>query len=260
MYSMSMVALLLLAVASAAHSREMPEGRIAFKACPIVQDTDTVPCWVTEYGGELYYIGIQTDSSSPFHPPYLGHQALFEGRITDKPRICGGIVVEPVNVSVMPEIDPNCDEIRPASDKYKVDFHPRGPGPSTGRLAFRPPPPITDGLAPPYEPRTFAVYYDFNTPIRGYHYIVLNRAFEYAGAIDASKVVISGYRGETLLSDGTLLTENADISGIRAREIERLFKEAGLDSSYELTWSEQPIRADGVDDWKSRRIEITVEP
>ena len=246
--------------ASVAVGAEPPQGRIAFKACPIVQDTDTVPCWVSEYDGELYYIGIQTDSSAPYNPPYLGHQALFEGHIKDRPRICGGIVLEPVNVAVMPELDPGCDEIRPASDRYKVDFHPRGPGPSTGQLAFRPPPPVSEGLTPPYEPRTFTLYYDFDTPARGRHYQALNSAFEYARATGATTFVIASYRGATLLSDGSVLTEKAAISRIRAQEVERLLNDAGLAGRYDVNWTETPVEADGVDDWQSRRTDITVEP
>ena len=47
-----------------------------FVSCPIVRDTKTVPCWLAEYDGELYYLGIQTDVSAEFHPPYLGHGAV----------------------------------------------------------------------------------------------------------------------------------------------------------------------------------------
>ena len=70
-----------------------------FVACPIVQDTKTVPCWMSESEGELYYLGIQTDISADFHPPYLGHQVLVEGIVSTEPRVCGGVVLKPVRVS-----------------------------------------------------------------------------------------------------------------------------------------------------------------
>src|SRR5262245_52564878 len=70
-----------------------------FVSCPVVQDTKTVPCWVSEYRGELYYLGIQSDISADFHPPYLGHKVLVEGILSGEPRICGGIVLKPVVVS-----------------------------------------------------------------------------------------------------------------------------------------------------------------
>ena len=46
---------------------------------PIVQDTATVPCWMADYEGKRYYLGIQQEQSSAFHPPWLSHQVLVEG-------------------------------------------------------------------------------------------------------------------------------------------------------------------------------------
>src|SRR5690606_4481636 len=68
-------------------------ANISFVACPIIQDTNTVPCWLAEHEGELYFLGIQTDASG-WSPPWLGHKLLVEGTITDNPRVCGGIVLE----------------------------------------------------------------------------------------------------------------------------------------------------------------------
>ena len=45
-----------------------------FVSCPIVRDTKTVPCFLAEYDGELYYLGIQQDITSEFHPPQLKHK------------------------------------------------------------------------------------------------------------------------------------------------------------------------------------------
>src|SRR5208283_3530544 len=62
-----------------------------FVACPIVRDTKTVPCFLAEYEGELYYLGIQQDITSEFHPPQLKHEVLVEGQVAEAPRVCGGI-------------------------------------------------------------------------------------------------------------------------------------------------------------------------
>ena len=32
--------------------------RLNFVACPVFQDTNTVPCWLAEYQGETYFLGI----------------------------------------------------------------------------------------------------------------------------------------------------------------------------------------------------------
>ncbi|HET9832672.1 MAG TPA: hypothetical protein VFP91_13205, partial [Vicinamibacterales bacterium] len=49
-----------------------------FVSCPIVRDTASVPCWLAEYEGELYFLTIQSDVTSPVTPPWLGHRVLVE--------------------------------------------------------------------------------------------------------------------------------------------------------------------------------------
>ena len=114
-----------------------------FVSCPIVRDTASVPCWLAEYDGELYFLTIQSDVTSPVTPPWLGHRVLVEGTVSAEPRICGGIVLKPVHLSVMPEPDASCNTMLPAEERYNLTFEPpRPPGPSKGRLAF-------DNAAPP---------------------------------------------------------------------------------------------------------------
>ena len=47
------------------------EQRKNFVSCPIVRDTASVPCWLSEYEGELYFLTLQTDVSAPVTPPWL---------------------------------------------------------------------------------------------------------------------------------------------------------------------------------------------
>ena len=108
-----------------------------FVSCPIVRDTASVPCWLAEYDGELYFLTLQTDVSAPVTPPWLGHRVLVEGIVSTEPRICGGIVLKPVHLSVLPERDASCNTMLPAEERYNLTFEPpRPPGPSKGRLAF----------------------------------------------------------------------------------------------------------------------------
>ena len=75
-----------------------------------MRDTASVPCWLAEYDGELYFLTLQTDVSAPVTPPWLGHRVLVEGTVArDRPRICGGVVLEPVVLSVLPELDASCN-------------------------------------------------------------------------------------------------------------------------------------------------------
>jgi hypothetical protein len=51
---------LLLACVSGGAVAAMPDGvQRNFVACPIVRDTASVPCWLAEYEGELYFLTLQ---------------------------------------------------------------------------------------------------------------------------------------------------------------------------------------------------------
>lgn len=236
-----------------------------FVACPIVQDTKTVPCWMSESEGELYYLGIQTDISAEFHPPYLGHKVLVEGTVSNEPRICGGIVLKPVRVSPLPELDGSCNTILPAVDQYTVPFAPRPPGPSGGRLAFQDPPPAPTSApakaAPATGPKEFVLQYDFDMPVMGRHAAVLSQIVEYANAMGARRLRVTAHRGSTRLSDGRVMTEAAGIAEARAKEMVELLRGAGLtQAAIDVVAQREPERATGVDDWRSRRTTVRVEP
>jgi hypothetical protein len=257
-------AVVVLVVAVSQAAAQAPVRR-NFVACPVVQDTKTVPCWMSEYDGELYYLGIQTDISAEFHPPYLGHKVLVEGTVSNEPRICGGIVLKPVRVSPLPELDGSCNTILPAVDQYTVPFAPRPPGPSGGRLAFQDPPPATTSApakaAPATGPKEFALQYDFNMPVMGRHAAVLSQIVEYAKAVGARRLRVTASRGSTLLSDGRVMAEDAGIAAARAKEVVELLRGAGLTQpAIDVEAQREPERATGVDDWRSRRTTVRVEP
>ncbi len=255
-------AAILLALAAQSAYAQTPVRR-NFVSCPVVQDTKTVPCWLSESDGELYYLGIQTDISADFHPPYLGHKVLVEGTVSNEPRICGGIVLKPVRVSPLPELDGSCNTILPAVDQYTVPFAPRPPGPSGGRLAFQAAaPPLPPAAAPPATgPKEFALQYDFDMPVMGRHAAVLSQILDYARTLGATRLRVTSYRGSTLLSDGRVMTEAAGIAGARAKEVVELLRGAGLTQPViDVTSRSEPERATGVDDWRSRRTTVLVEP
>jgi len=235
--------------------------RLNFISCPIVQDTPTVPCWLSENDGEQYYLGIQTDISADFDPPYLGHQVLVEGVVSDEPRVCGGVVLKPVTISPLPELDQSCNVIRPAVPQFTVPFAPRPPGPSGGRLAFDPPPSSTAELKPPYGARSFDVFYDVDMLVMGRHSGLLTEIFNYAQKIPGARLKVAAGRGATRLSNGGVLTERSGIAKARAEEIADLFEGAGISrSAIQSTWRDDPEPADGTDDWRSRRVTVRVEP
>jgi hypothetical protein len=238
-----------------------PGERLSFVSCPIVRDTRSVPCWLSEYAGELYYLTIQSDVSAEVQPPMLGHQVLVEGVVSDAPRICGGVVLSSVRLSVMPERDANCNTMLPADDRYKVDFNPRPPGPSGGRLAFAPDPSAAKTPPPKYEgPQTIDIYFDFDKSVSFRHPADLVSVLERARSIGAKRGTVTGVRGAHRLSDGTLLRESSGIAQRRAEEIAHLLEGAGLSVPLAIRSADGESEADGVDDWRSRRVTVVLEP
>jgi len=231
---------------------------LAFVSCPIIKDTPSVPCWLAEYDGELYYMGVQSDVSAPFTPPWLGHKALVEGTpAADGERICGGIVLEPVKVSVMPEMSPECGTVLMAEPGYVLPFEPRRPpGPSTGQLAFTPPPP-PPLPEPPFVARTFEVYFPFDGSVNFQTPRALQEVLRYAEAIGATRLEVAGYRGAVQLSDGEIIAEREGISDLRAREVARMF-DGMIDSVEDIAVSSSDLAEPG--DWGDRKVAITVYP
>lgn len=234
-----------------------PAGeRISFVSCPAVRDTRSVPCWTSDYEGTTYYLTIQSDVSAAVQPPLLGHQVLVEGIVSDAPAICGGVVLDEVRLSVMPELDQNCNTVLPVDERYVIDFNPRPPGPSGGRLAFDPPPGAREVPAPLQGRQSIDVHYDFDKGVSFRHPGELSNIMRVAGQVGATRMQISGLRGAHRLSNGVLLQESESIGRRRAQEIAGLLQGAGLDVPTTITWSDGSSEADGVEDWRSRRVTV----
>jgi len=245
--------------AAGALAAEPPANHRNFVACPIVRDTSTVPCWLAEYEGELYFLTIQTDVSAPVNPPWLGHKVLVEGVVSDKPRVCGGIPLEPVTLSVLPELDPSCNTMLPAEDRYDLPFEPpRPPGPSAGRLAFGDP--VMRPEVKAVEPeRTFTLRYDFDGMVVFRHAQSLQQIFEYVKQTGAKHIEITGFRAASLLSNGTVMAEDETIGRRRAEQVAELLRGAGLtDVHYEVRWKDEAALANGTDDATRRKAEVVV--
>ena len=226
-----------------------------FVSCPIVRDTKTVPCFLAEYEGETYYLGIQQDITSDFHPPQLKHQVLVEGRVAQGPRICGGIPLQPLSISVLKEVSLACNTLLPAEPGLDAPPAPRGPGPSSHR---------TEAPAAPREPLTgrheFTLRYSFDDDYLEYAANqVVTEAAAYARRIGASSVKVSGYRATTLLSNGDRLVEKAGLAEKRAQNIATLLRGLAV-SGVVVDWKNEPEPGDGQADPSRRRVTILVTP
>ena len=227
-----------------------------FISCPIVRDTKTVPCFLAEYDGELYYLGIQQDITTEFHPPQLKHEVLVEGRVAEGPRICGGIPLKPVSVSVLKEVNLACNTLLPSEPGIDAPPAPRGPGPSSLRRSEAPseqPKPLTGR-------QEFAVLYQFNDDYLEYAgNAIVNAAAAYAKRSGASTVKVSGYRATTVLSNGDRLVEKSGLAEKRAQSIATVLRGLGL-SSVAVEWKDEPELGDGKSDPSRRRVTIVVTP
>ena len=236
-------------------------SHISFVSCPIIRDTRSVPCWLSDYRSDRYYLTIQSDVSAEVQPPYMGHQVLVEGVVTDQPQICGGIVLSDVHLSVMPELDANCNQELPAEDRYVIEFNPRPPGPSAGRLAFAATPGTPRAASAPLKgPQKINIYFDFDHGVSFRHPSVLSSVLNTARQIGATRMNIVGVRGAHRLSDGTLLQEAVSTGQRRAEEVATLLKGAGLNLPGSVSWISGEADADGIDDWQSRRVTVELLP
>ena len=277
----------LAALAVAPLAAQTDDRHISFVACPILQDTNTVPCWLAEYEGETYFLGIQTDASG-WSPPWLGHKLLVEGTVSANPRVCGGIVLEssgtlydkrvsgssagvelpnPPITSVMREIDSSCRTMLPEDPRFNTIDARRGPGPN------EPPQPRPAGAAaparpapevpqPPFTEREYEMLYDFDSELAVFTINRVQEAMRYAAAIKASAISITGYRASSLLSNGESLEEAPFIAERRARELENSLRMLGLPEGTRLdvSWEDEPLPGNGRDDWSRRRALVRVIP
>ena len=227
----------------------------SFVSCPIVRDTSTVPCYLAEYDGEVYYLGIQQDITNSFHPPQLKHEVLVEGTVVAGPRVCGGVPLKPVSLSVVKEVNLACNTLLPAEPGIDAPAALRGPGPSSKPLQL---------TSAPHEPLTgrqeFTVLYSFNDDYLEFGAgRVVNEAASYAKQAGASSVKITGYRATSLLSNGQQLTEKAGLAEKRAQNVATLLRGLGV-GSVAVDWKSEAEPGDGHTDPSRRRVSIVVTP
>ena len=232
---------------SSAQQSSSSPARRHFVACPIVRDTKTQPCWLAEYDGELYYLGQQGGVANDFYPPQLGHLALVEGAV-GQGRVCGGIPLQPVKVSVLRELTPACRTMLPAEDGIEAPPPipaPRSPAPSWVKV---------DG------PGDVTLYFDFDNDFFSLHVTVaLTDLAKHVAQFKESRVEVTGFRAATRLTNGQVMTERDDMGSIRARKVADTLTGLGVPArviTVNAPTEAQP--ADGVNDPWNRRVEIRV--
>lgn len=217
-------------------------SRLAFVACPIVRDTATLPCWLAEFQGELYYLGTQGSTSSAFYPPQLLHEALVEATVVDGPRVCGGKPLAGVEVSVLPEINRACNMLLPAEPGVTAPASPQAPIPRFADTTL-----------------AFTIAFDFDSDYLTLHTTrVLEEAVRIAGLRQPQHIEVFGRRGATRLTAGGLLVEREGLAEGRARKVAGMLVGLGLPGErVKPSWQTDPDATPGVDDVSRRRLTIT---
>jgi hypothetical protein len=111
------------------------------------------------------------------------------------------------------------------------------------------------------EVHTATLQYDFNGLVNFKIPFQLAPVLDLARAMPAHRVTIVGHRGAALLSDGSVLQEEARIAQRRAEQVAELLRGAGLTAPvYEVRWVDAVPAPNGRDDFLQRRVDITLYP
>ncbi len=255
-------------------SENMNTGqRITFVSCPYMRDSDPTPLWFADYDGETYFLRAQQNLSAQVRHPQLKHKVLVEGVISPEPRVGNGIVLNPLRLSVLPEVDVNCDRLLPADGSH-INNPKRPPGPGVdgeGREsgAERSRQNAARLWAVDYKPdpvarevRTFEIPFDFDGGIGAYQaYGQVVTAVKYARDVQAAKVEIVGHRASVLLSNGQTLVERAGVEKDRAETVATIFNDYPFAPGTVVTrWESTPRPADGGADFDKRTATVIVTP
>lgn len=259
----------------AAHAAP-PATERNFVACPIVLDTQDVPCWVAEYEGERYFLAVQTGRTAGVtFVPQLKHRVLVEGTAhPEEPRMCGGIVLRPVKLSVLPEVEPDCGKMLPGDGYTTRGPRPIGPDgdPPGGKSTAVRRPPVASRAeieaafradAAAGKTREFEILYFFGSNYLPFpvEQATVDQAADYFAATRDPKVVVTGYRGEARLSNGRKLTEEKSLARERAEKVAAILADFGVPADrIEVRWVDEPQHDGGVLDWRRRRVTVTVQP
>jgi hypothetical protein len=249
---------------------------VSFVACPIARDTgpDTDLCFFAEHEGELYALVNQPDWGNM----QLKHRVLVEATVKEGPPVCGATPLD-ARISVLFELDDTCQSIIPFDGKIRgqaggifnqgsveqreaaralarrVEIEPAlSLVPVMGESTY-------PRAVPPYEAETLMIYYPFDSDrATDADMRELLRLRDIALAVPA-RVEVIGYRGASRLSNGETIVESRDMARRRAQKIAGVLEGLGIDTGrIDTKWIDTPEGDTGHDDWRARRIELSVVP
>ena len=256
---MRAAALVLLALATAP-AIAAPAAEMRFVACPIYRDTDAGKksgCWL----GDSPQDGRRYDLTRSPTKPDWNYAVLVEGRpARDQSDVCGGVVLDPVRVSILPE--PCVRAMLPAEGypgrKFVLPER-------NVRPLYEPRP----AFPQPHTERTFEILFEFGRSFVVYQLsdYLMDQAVAYAVAVQARRVEITGWAATTpSMVSGRGLAEPAQLARARAEAAATWMRSLGVPADrLVVRWrtGAQPIEmpgADGLTEPSRRRVDIRVIP
>ena len=235
-------------------------AELRFVTCPIYRNTDAgrkSGCWLADSpeDGQRYDV-----TRSPTKPDW-NRAVLVEGRVSGgQPNTCGGVVLEPVRVSVLAQ--PCTRAMLPAEGYPGVRFQ-------LPARNIRPIHEPRDLPVKPYAERSFGIWFDHGRDFIVYQLsdYYTHQASLYALDVDASRVEVTGWSlttpetvsGHVLVEDALLARRRADVvanwlhmMGVPRERIEVSIAHDGSTSTLEGT--------DGLVSPSRRRVEVRVIP
>ncbi len=195
------VAFMLLANGAAAQE-------VRFVACPMYRDTDQgrkSGCWLARDPAS----GITYDVSGAPSLPDWQRGVLVEGRASDGADACGGVIMDPVRVSVLDDVA--CvGRILPAEGYKGRKF-------ALPATVFKPLYVPSEPVAGPFDARTFRLYFEHGSAFFTYQStdFYMNEAAQWLAAAKPKRIVITGYAA----------TRTETVSGHSLREEKQLARE-----------------------------------
>ena len=244
------------ATSNAANSQDAGEA-ITFVACPVYRDVDQgvkSGCWLATDPAS----GNRFDISHGRSKPQWGREVLVEGVISQAEDLCGGVVLKPVHVAVLPGY---CNKhMLPAEGfqgrKFKL--------PDEVMQQMWVPRPVPQ---PPYGTRDYVIFFGFNSSFPMYQYseIILEKMALYAKASRPRKIRVTGYAAtdQYVVSDRSLV-EDLALAQARAQKVGLALQRLGVpESIIDVSWQggAKPIAGgdDGLSEPSRRRVKISME-
>lgn len=183
-------------------------GVVSFVACPIYRDVDAgrkSGCWLADQREQ----GIRYDLTDAPIKPILGREILVEGVIAGKPDTCGGVMLNPVRIAVLPT---SCQTFMLPAEKFpgRPFVLPRTLPPTSAARTLPP---------PPYVDREYVIEFELNSDFLRYQHaeVLLDEVVQYVQAKRPKRIVVTAYAAtRPMRISGRELSESMEIAEKRA--------------------------------------------